>query len=83
MECYQGYPARDPPDVKTDPTGAENDQLCRQSLLVERVGADVVEVMRGVGLDSRVGLGFLSAGLGWSDSCLPKDAAALVSVTAE
>ena len=45
--------------------------------LCELVGADVSEVAYGVGLDARVGSRFLSAGIGWGGSCLPKDVAAL------
>ncbi len=45
--------------------------------LCELVGADVSEVAYGVGLDDRVGSRFLSAGIGWGGSCLPKDVAAL------
>ncbi len=48
----------------------------------ERVGADVVQVMRGIGLDQRIGGRFLNAGIGWGGSCFGKDLAAL-TVTAE
>ncbi|HSV72990.1 MAG TPA: UDP-glucose/GDP-mannose dehydrogenase family protein [Chthonomonadales bacterium] len=48
--------------------------------LCERLGADVVEVARGMGLDSRIGPGFLQAGLGWGGSCFPKDTSALISM---
>lgn len=44
----------------------------------DRVGADVVEVAKGIGLDSRIGSKFLQAGLGWGGSCFPKDVSALV-----
>jgi UDPglucose 6-dehydrogenase len=43
----------------------------------EAVGADVVEVARGVGLDSRLGPHFLRAGIGYGGSCFPKDSLAL------
>lgn len=45
--------------------------------LCELVSADVVEVMRGVGMDHRIGPQFLRAGLGWGGSCFPKDVKAL------
>lgn len=45
--------------------------------ICESVGADVTEVARGMGLDSRIGPKFLKAGLGWSGSCFPKDVRAL------
>jgi UDPglucose 6-dehydrogenase len=51
--------------------------------LAERVGADIREVARGIGLDARIGPRFLQAGLGWGGSCFAKDTAALVSTAAE
>jgi UDPglucose 6-dehydrogenase len=47
--------------------------------ICEGVGADVVEVAAGVGLDNRIGSAFLNAGLGWGGSCFGKDVAALIS----
>jgi UDPglucose 6-dehydrogenase len=44
----------------------------------DRVGADVVQVAQGIGLDSRIGSKFLNAGLGWGGSCFPKDVSALI-----
>ena len=46
--------------------------------LCERVGADVQEVARGMGLDNRIGAKFLHAGPGFGGSCFPKDATALL-----
>lgn len=46
--------------------------------ICDRVGADVLQVAKGIGLDSRIGGKFLQAGLGWGGSCFPKDVAALV-----
>jgi UDPglucose 6-dehydrogenase len=46
--------------------------------LCEKVGADVQEVARGIGLDNRIGAKFLHAGPGFGGSCLPKDAMALI-----
>lgn len=43
------------------------------SAIAEKVGADIVEVAKGVGLDRRIGTGFLKAGVGWGGSCFPKD----------
>jgi UDPglucose 6-dehydrogenase len=48
--------------------------------LCERVGADVQEVARGIGLDNRIGTKFLHAGPGFGGSCFPKDIRALVKV---
>jgi UDPglucose 6-dehydrogenase len=46
--------------------------------LCEKVGADVQEVARGIGLDNRIGSKFLHAGPGYGGSCFPKDTLALV-----
>src|SRR5882672_4486432 len=46
--------------------------------LCERVGADVQEVARGIGLDNRIGSKFLHAGPGYGGSCFPKDVRALI-----
>jgi UDPglucose 6-dehydrogenase len=46
--------------------------------LSEKVGADVQEVARGIGLDNRIGTKFLNAGPGFGGSCFPKDTRALV-----
>ncbi|GGL09616.1 UDP-glucose dehydrogenase family protein [Deinococcus radiotolerans] len=51
--------------------------------LCEKVGADVSEVARGMGMDIRIGAGFLQAGVGWGGSCFPKDVLALQAVAAE
>lgn len=46
--------------------------------LCERVGADVQQVARGIGLDNRIGGKFLHAGPGYGGSCFPKDTLALI-----
>jgi UDPglucose 6-dehydrogenase len=46
--------------------------------LAERVGADVHDIARGIGLDGRIGRKFLHAGPGFGGSCFPKDTLALV-----
>jgi UDPglucose 6-dehydrogenase len=51
--------------------------------LSEKVGADISQVARGIGLDARIGTRFLQAGIGWGGSCFGKDTAALVSTASE
>jgi UDPglucose 6-dehydrogenase len=51
--------------------------------LCERVGADVQDVARGIGLDGRIGRKFLHAGPGFGGSCFPKDCRALVRTARE
>jgi UDPglucose 6-dehydrogenase len=48
--------------------------------LSEKVGADVQEVARGIGLDNRIGTKFLHAGPGFGGSCFPKDTRALIKI---
>ena len=50
--------------------------------ICEAVGADVLEVARGMGCDKRIQPAFLSAGLGWGGSCFPKDVKALAHIAA-
>lgn len=85
-----------PPVVITDPTSAElSKYACNAFLatkisfineiagLCDRVGADVTQVSRVMGLDHRICSPFLNAGLGWGGSCLPKDTSALQAVADE
>jgi len=78
------------PLVRTDVASAEMIKLAANAFLAtkisfineianvcEEVGADVVEVARGVGLDARIGPRFLQAGLGYGGSCFTKDVSAL------
>ncbi|MGA8729347.1 MAG: UDP-glucose/GDP-mannose dehydrogenase family protein [Terracidiphilus sp.] len=48
--------------------------------ICEAAGADVEEVARGIGMDSRIGTKFLRAGIGYGGSCFPKDVAAFRNV---
>ncbi len=50
------------------------------SIICERLGADVTEVARGMGIDKRIGPHFLQAGIGFGGSCLPKDVKALANM---
>lgn len=51
--------------------------------LCEKVGADVQDVSRGIGLDNRIGSKFLHAGPGYGGSCFPKDTQALIRTAQE
>jgi UDPglucose 6-dehydrogenase len=79
--------------VFTDPTSAEMIKYANNAYLAARltfanalanvceaVGADVVDVIKGIGLDHRIGPHFLQPGPGYGGSCFPKDTAALISV---
>ena len=76
--------------VRTDVSSAEMIKLASNAYLAtrisfineianvcEEVGADVSEVARGMGLDSRIGPHFLRPGIGFGGSCFPKDVSAL------
>jgi len=51
------------------------------SRICDKVGADVIEVAKGMGLDKRIGPDFLNAGLGYGGSCFPKDLDAFVHIS--
>jgi UDPglucose 6-dehydrogenase len=51
------------------------------SNLCEKVGADVIRVAEGIGLDQRIGKAFLNAGLGFGGFCLPKDLEAFIRIS--
>ncbi|MEX0699100.1 MAG: UDP-glucose/GDP-mannose dehydrogenase family protein [Acidimicrobiia bacterium] len=82
--------------VQTDPTSAEMIKYASNSYLAARltfanalanlseaVGADIVDVLEGVGLDHRIGPHFLKPGPGYGGSCFPKDTLALIEVAAD
>jgi UDPglucose 6-dehydrogenase len=51
--------------------------------ICDLVGADVKEVMHGIGSDTRIGHKFLNAGIGWGGSCFGKDVDALIKIAHE
>lgn len=82
--------------VITDPTSSEMIKYANNAYLAARltfanalanvceaVGADVVDVIKGIGLDHRIGPHFLQPGPGYGGSCFPKDTAALIAVAAD
>jgi UDPglucose 6-dehydrogenase len=88
-----GEPQRSIPFVVTDLNSAEMIKYAANCFLAtkisfineianlcERVGADVEQVARGIGLDHRIGRHFLRAGIGWGGSCFPKDVSALTHI---
>lgn len=48
--------------------------------LSEKLGADILDVAEGIGLDQRIGKDFLNAGVGWGGSCFGKDTNALIHI---
>ena len=50
--------------------------------ICEKTGADVVRVAKGIGLDRRIGMEFLQAGIGFGGSCFPKDVEAFIGIAA-
>jgi UDPglucose 6-dehydrogenase len=81
------------PQLITDPASAETIKYASNAFLAtkisfvnaianvcEAVGADVREVVLGMGYDKRIGFEFLHPGPGWGGSCFPKDTHALVRI---
>ncbi|SVB94271.1 uncharacterized protein METZ01_LOCUS247125, partial [marine metagenome] len=90
LSLYLGVTA---PTVVTDPASAETIKYAANAFLAtklsfvnaiaavcEGVGADVDDVILGLGYDTRIGSEFLKPGPGWGGSCFPKDTRALVRI---
>ena len=95
-DIYRPLFLRDFPVVTTDLESAEMIKYAANAFLAtkitfineiaalcERVGADVKEVAKGIGLDGRIGNKFLHAGPGYGGSCFPKDTQALARIGQE
>jgi len=92
-EIYRPLFLREFPIVTTDLESAEMIKYAANAFLAtkitfineiaalcERVGADIKEVSKGIGLDGRIGNKFLHAGPGYGGSCFPKDTTALARI---
>jgi UDPglucose 6-dehydrogenase len=95
-DVYRPLFLRDFPIITTDLESAEMIKYAANAFLAtkitfineiaalcERVGADIKEVSKGIGLDGRIGNKFLHAGPGYGGSCFPKDTSALARIGQE
>ncbi|MEM9230227.1 MAG: UDP-glucose/GDP-mannose dehydrogenase family protein [Pseudomonadota bacterium] len=95
-EIYRPLSLRDYPVVRTDLETAEMIKYAANAFLAtkitfineiaslcEKVGSDVQQVAKGMGLDRRIGAKFLHAGPGYGGSCFPKDTQALARIGQE
>jgi UDPglucose 6-dehydrogenase len=91
MSLLELYAPLERPMIITDVPSAEMIKYASNAFLATKIsftnaianicelaGADVTQVMKAVGLDSRIGAAFLQAGLGYGGSCFPKDTDSLV-----
>ncbi|MDP9452366.1 MAG: UDP-glucose/GDP-mannose dehydrogenase family protein [Actinomycetota bacterium] len=96
MRVAELFEALRAPLVITDPASAEMIKYASNAFLAtkvsfvnalanvcEAVGADVREVVLGMGHDPRIGVEFLKPGPGWGGSCFPKDTRAMVHIAEE
>ncbi len=90
---YSGISRIDKPIMFTDIRSAELIKYASNAMLAtrisfmnemaqlcEKVGGDIKEIAKGIGLDSRIGPRFLQAGVGYGGSCFPKDVKALAQI---
>lgn len=93
MDLYQPYLRTDKPFLAMSPESAEMSKYAANALLSTKIsfinemanicecaGADINEVRRGIGHDSRIGFAFLFPGVGYGGSCFPKDVRALAAL---
>ena len=92
-ELYEKIEA---PLLITDPISAETIKYSANAFLVtklsfinsiaavcEGVGADITDVIKGIGYDSRIGKKYMSPGPGWGGSCFPKDTKSLIHMAGQ
>jgi UDPglucose 6-dehydrogenase len=92
-DLYQPYLRTDKPFLTMSPESAEMTKYVANALLSTKIsfinemanlcecaGADINEVRRGIGHDSRIGFAFLFPGVGYGGSCFPKDVRALAAL---
>jgi UDPglucose 6-dehydrogenase len=92
-DLYQPYLRTDKPLLAMSPESAEMTKCVANAMLstkisfinemanvCERTGADINDVRRGIGHDSRIGFAFLFPGVGYGGSCFPKDVQALAAL---
>jgi UDPglucose 6-dehydrogenase len=92
-DLYQPYLRTDKPLLTMSPESAEMTKYVANAMLstkisfinemaavCESTGADINEVRRGIGHDSRIGFAFLFPGVGYGGSCFPKDVCALAAL---
>jgi len=95
MTLLELYAPLERPMIMTDVPSAEMIKYASNAFLASKIsfinaianvcelaGADVTQVVKGVGLDSRIGPTFLQAGLGYGGSCFPKDTDSLIHTAA-
>ncbi len=95
-ELYEPFVRTENPILHMDIRSAEMTKYAANAMLAtkisfineianicEKVGADISNVRRGIGFDSRIGFQFLFPGLGYGGSCFPKDVDALVQTSHE
>ncbi len=96
MATAELYSSLNAPIMITDPASAETIKYASNAFLAtklsfinavaavcEAVGADVADVVTGMGYDTRIGPEFLKPGPGWGGSCFPKDTLAMVKIAAD
>lgn len=96
FRLYEPFVKNEHPIVAIDITSSEMTKYAANAMLAtkisfineisrlcEKVGANVLDVRKGIGSDSRIGYSFIYAGLGYGGSCFPKDVKAIINTGKE